>query len=176
MVLVELYSQPVFGVDDLLRHEEVAGLVGLCPWLVVFLLHREGAHEGGRWRDGRDDAVPGWLGFEAAGLELAGSDLVDADGAETAECVHCGRAASVARREVFLLALSGGGGDCAEWEVVMLRAKSAWDAGLDVHATRLGIWYIWEQRPALVGKLQARPPERRKCSGFDLDWTGMPGG
>lgn len=164
MVLVELYSQPVFGVHDLLRHEEVAGLVGFCPWLVVFLLHREGAHEGGRWRDGRDNAVPGWLGFEAAGLELAGSDLVDADGAETAECVHCGRASCVGR-EVFLLALSGGG-DCAE---------CVGYAGLDVHATWLGIWYIWEQRPALVGKLQARPPERRKFSGFDLDWTGMPG-
>lgn len=95
MVFVELYSQPVFGVDDLLRHEEIAGLVGLCPWLVVFLLHREGPHEGGRWWDGRDDAVPGWLSFEAAGLELAGSDLVDTDGAETAECVHCERAASI---------------------------------------------------------------------------------
>lgn len=172
MVLVELYSQPVFGVHDLLRHEEVAGLVCFCPWLVVFLLHREGAHEGGRWRDGRDDAVPGWLGFEAAGLELAGSDLVDADGAETAECVHCGRAASVAP--------SGGVSSGAVRRrglrrVMRAKKKCVGNAGLDVHATWLGIWYIWEQRPALVGKLQARPPERRKCSGFDLDWTGMPG-
>lgn len=89
MVFVELRAQSVLGVYDLLRHEEVAGPVGFCPWLVVFLLDRECAHEGSCWRDGCDDSVPGWFGLETAGFELAGSDLVDADGAETAECVHC---------------------------------------------------------------------------------------
>lgn len=89
MVFVELRAQPVLGVDDLLRHEEAAGLVCFGPWPVLFLLYRERPHEGGCWWDGGDDAVPGWLFGEAAGLELAGSDLVDADGAETAECIHC---------------------------------------------------------------------------------------
>lgn len=89
MVFVELRAQSVLRVYNLLRHEEVAGPVGFCPWLVVLLLDGECAHEGSRWGDGCDDPVPGWFGLETAGFELAGSDLVDADGAETAECVHC---------------------------------------------------------------------------------------
>lgn len=133
MVFVELYSQPVFRVDDLLRHEEVAGPVGFCPWIVVFLLHREGPHEGGcRW-DGRDNAVPGWLNLEAASLELARSDLVDADGAETAECIHCDPVSIASWGRIFVRRLVGvGWRDCDEWEVVM-RAKSVWGAGPDVH-------------------------------------------
>lgn len=149
MVFVELYSQPVFRVDNLLRHEEVAGPVGFCPWLVVFLLHREGPHEGGcRW-DSRDDAVPGWLGLEAAGLELARSDLVDADGAETTECIHCDLYRFASRGRGFCLASRGG------W-LAGLRRVGGRDAGEKCVGcgTRctLDCEYMWEQQQTIMNK------------------------